>query len=158
MRTQLHDMLQEAGARGLSEDSIRGARELYAKSSFDLAWQLRLEGAHEDLWREAASAACQQYRHLSQNSLRAGDSRASTYQENLEMAVRLSITDPGVLAGMPFPPNCYSTSNCEKKAQRERDQLSRKNRPPGQDPRDQRNEEEEDMKQSANASGQGIGW
>ena len=143
LKVLLAEAEQLAGDRGI----VRDVRSTLAKASFDVGWQLRLEGAHFDLWQEPAYTARQQYQLLADEEMLAGGERTVDYQMNLERASRLCRIDPAVLAGMPFPSNCWSTSNCEKKVQRERRKRKRRK---NDDAREGINDE--------NASKKAKGW
>ncbi len=151
MRTELLERIESAPARGVSPSVVDELRALYAKASFDLAWDLRCNGAEDDLWQEAAGAACNHLRLLVQHALLSGSDRITLHQKNLERAIRLKRIDTSQLAGMPFPKDCYSTSNCEKKARRERETMNRRS----SNPQDERHLEEESLEQRVT---EGRGW
>jgi len=126
MRTELTTLLRDAEATGTSTGLVEDIRFALAKASYDLAWQLRLGGAHPELWREPAATASQHFRLLATEAMRAGAQRTVDYQRYLESAINLTRVDMAALAGLPLPPNCWSNSNCEQKAQRERDRLNKR--------------------------------
>lgn len=119
-RTALVGMLMEAEQRRVSATLRDDIRFALAKASYDLAWQLRLCGAEDALWRESAAMACEHFHLLASEAMATGSPRTLELQRDLESAVNLMRVDLVQLAGLALPSNCWTNSNCERKAIRER--------------------------------------
>lgn len=87
-----------------SAELRREARELSGRIHYHAAWVMRLEGAQKDLWMEEAELARQNFRLLSEETLKAGSAGYSQLQQtNLEASVRLQRMGLVDLMAKPLP-------------------------------------------------------
>jgi hypothetical protein len=97
-------LLDHKDMANMPVDFQHESRELAGRIHYYAAWVMRLEGASRELWMEEAELARQNFRLLSENSLKDRASKDSTkQQENLESAVQLQRLSMTELLARPLP-------------------------------------------------------
>lgn len=101
---ELEDQLQSMQDAGISDPYVtQRTREELATGYYYNARLLRMAGQADEVWKQEAAAARQQFRYLAENA--ADSSVSQAHQQNVEHALNLMQSSLGELHAKPMPKN-----------------------------------------------------